>query len=295
MVDPSCIDGVLVIDKPAGPTSHAVVAKVRGLLNSKTGHLGTLDPAATGVLPLVLGRATRLARFMQSAEKEYLATIQLGKATDTYDGDGRTVSETAVPEITTGEIDRLLDQFRGEVSQIPPMFSAVKLNGERLYKAARRGETRDRPKRTVRILKLVLLERRSEELDLKVHCSSGTYIRTLAHDIGTLIGCGAYLRQLRRTRSGAYDLSSAIQLEQVEESWQNALISMDELLPDLPAMVINARWADAVLHGNPIDHESIALEGEYCRLMHGNELLAIGQVEGPRIQPKVVLARAVKP
>jgi len=226
---------------------------------------------------------------MQSAEKEYLATIQLGKATDTYDGDGRTLSERPVPEITAGEIERLLDQFRGEVNQIPPMFSAVKLNGERLYKAARRGETRERPERTVEIFRLVLLECRSEELDLEIHCSSGTYIRTLANDIGELIGCGAYLRKLRRTRSGDYYLPSAIELEQVEDGWQNALISMDELLPELPAMVINARWADAVLHGNPIDHESLAPEGDYCRLMLGKELLAIGQVEGPRIQPKVVL------
>jgi tRNA pseudouridine55 synthase len=293
MVYTQQIDGVLVVDKPSGPTSHAVVARVRKLLHTKTGHLGTLDPAATGVLPLVLGRATRLARFMQLADKEYLATIRLGRATDTYDGDGRTVSERPVPEITPDRIDQLLSQFQGEVSQIPPMFSAVKVAGERLYRAARRGETRERPKRTVSIFRLELVDKRTESWDLRIHCSSGTYIRTVAHDIGELLGCGAHLEKLRRTRSGNYDLSLAVQLEKVGDSWQRALLPIDKLLPDLPAVPVNSVLTEMILHGNPVEHEG-TVEGEYCRLIHENLLIAIGRVEGPLIQPKVVLRTATQ-
>jgi tRNA pseudouridine55 synthase len=282
------IDGVLVIDKPPGITSHDVVATIRKLLGTKTGHLGTLDPAATGVLPLVLGRATRLARFMQSGEKEYWASIKLGRVTNTYDGDGQTVQESPVPEISSEQIDQLLSQFRGELRQLPPMFSAVKVDGERLYKAARRGETRQRPSRTVTIHDLELLNRRKDSWDLRVRCSAGTYIRSLAHDLGEKLGCGAYLEQLRRTKSGDFHLSMAVQLDTVEFDWEKALISIDRLLPEIPIVNIDERGAKAVVHGNPYFH-SENLETAYCRLFHRQQFLAIGKVVGEVIQPEVVL------
>jgi len=283
------VDGVLVIDKPSGPTSHSVVVQVRKLLQTKTGHLGTLDPAATGVLPLVLGRATRLARFMQMAEKEYVATIRLGRSTDTYDGQGRIVSEKSIPKITPERISQLLRQFQGEVSQIPPMFSAVKVDGERLYRAARRGETRDRPNRMVTIFRIDLLDRRLESLDLRIHCSSGTYIRTLAHDIGEILGCGAYLEKLRRTKSGEFDLSQAVRVEELGDSWDRALIPIDELLTHLPSMEIDADSVEAILHGNPLQGQDSASKSAYYRMMRGGVLLAVGKLEGALIQPKVVL------
>lgn len=282
------IEGVLVVDKPAGPTSHDVVAKVRRRLRVKTGHLGTLDPAATGVLPLVLGKATRLARFMQSANKEYLATIRLGRTTNTYDAQGLTVRECRVPGLSSEEINRLLSEFLGEVQQVPPMFSAVKIDGERLYKAARRGETRERPSRSVTIYELQLLGRDSESLELRVHCSSGTYIRSLAHDLGERLGCGAHLERLRRTRSGEYDLSHSLRLEQVEQDWSEALIPMNQLLPHLPALDVDERVALGILHGNPYRRPE-AVGADYCRLFHRQSLLAIGRVNGPFIQPAVVL------
>jgi len=283
------IDGVLVVDKPSGPTSHKVVAKVRRLLRTKTGHLGTLDPAATGVLPLVLGRATRLARFMKSDDKEYLARVRLGSVTDTYDGDGQVISERPIPEIAPNAAKRLLDRFVGEVTQVPPMFSAVKVSGERLYKAARRGEVRERPSRKVSIFRLELLDQHPGFWDLEVHCSSGTYIRTLAYDIGEQLGCGAHLEMLRRTRSGAYDLAHAIQLDEIETSWKRTFIPIHELLTDLPTVAVEGSRVELIRHGNPIAASVDLIEGEYCRLTHGNLLLAIGEIEGSFILPRVVL------
>ncbi len=288
MVGAPEIDGVLVVDKPAGLTSHDVVVRVRRALHTKTGHLGTLDPGATGVLPLVLGRATRLARFMQLAEKEYLATVRLGRTTDTYDGDGRTLEERPVPKVSLDQINELLRQFEGEVSQLPPMFSAVKVNGERLYKSARRGETRERPKRRVSIYRIDLLTCYPEAWDLKIHCSAGTYIRALAHDIGKELHCGAYLERLRRTRSGPFSLSIAVTLETLFDNWQNFLLPMEDLLPDFPAVVITSDCGERVVNGNPVEYRK-TIRGEYCRLIHQEHLLAIGKVKGSLIYPKVVL------
>jgi tRNA pseudouridine55 synthase len=226
---------------------------------------------------------------MRLDDKEYLATIRLGTATDTCDGEGRVTVERPIPEITSDRIAQVLERFRGEVSQIPPMFSAIKVDGERLYKAARRGETRSRPARTVNFFKLDLVDRRSDAWDLKIHCSSGTYVRSLAHDIGELLGCGAHLESLRRTRSGNFDLSQAVQLEEVEENCPGVVIKLDELLPDLPAVRVDSGQAEAITHGNPIDNRETVGEGEYCRLMYRQRLLAIGETEGKMIQPKVVL------
>ena len=280
--------GVLIVDKHCGITSHDVVAQVRKQLQTKVGHLGTLDPAATGVLPLVLGRATRLVRFMKDVDKEYLATIRLGTTTDSHDGDGRILRERTIPFLTWEEAEDVLQQFRGEVSQTPPMFSAVKVDGERLYKAARRGETRERPSRSVTIYELLLLDKRTDSWDIRVRCSSGTYIRSLAHDVGETLGCGAFLEQLRRTRSGSFDLSNAIPFGEVEENWRRALIPMDRLLPDLPTVNVDENEAQRIIHGNPHTH-SEAIEVEYCRLFYRDLLLAIGRVNGRLIQPQVVL------
>jgi tRNA pseudouridine55 synthase len=283
--------GVLVVDKPPGPTSHTIVAQVRKITGLKTGHLGTLDPAATGVLPLVLGRATRLAQFLQPSEKEYLATIRLGSSTDTYDAEGQVVSEGPVPTITRERIEEVVGQFEGKIDQLPPMFSAVKVKGERLYRAARRGEIRERPTRTVVIFELVLLDWEVDRWRLRIKCSAGTYIRTLAHDMGQFLGCGAHLERLCRTRSGSFSLSSALSIDEVGDRWESALIPVDKLLLEFPAMQLDETQAEAVSHGNRIVVESDPGH-ELCRLFHSGHLLAIGRVGGDYISPKVVLRPA---
>jgi tRNA pseudouridine55 synthase len=228
---------------------------------------------------------------MRLDEKEYLATIRLGVATDTYDGDGRIMAEKPIPELTLDRVNQVLENFRGEVCQLPPMFSAVKVEGERLYKAARRGEIRSRPPRTVTFFRLDLVDQRREAWDLRIHCSSGTYVRSLANDIGEHLGCGAHLEKLRRIRSGIYDLSTAVQLEKVEENWSEFLVKIDQLLPELPAFLVDSGQVEAILHGNPIVCEETSAKGENFRLMYEQKLLAVGERVGPRIHPKVVLVR----
>ena len=288
MVADSDSSGVLVIDKPSGPTSHAIVAQVRKITGTKTGHLGTLDPTATGVLPLVLGRATRLAQFLQPCDKEYVAAVKLGKSTDTYDAAGRVVDESPVPTIDLERIEEVLAQFEGEIIQLPPMFSAVRVKGERLYKAARRGETRERPARRVTISELELLDWTVDCWRLRIRCSSGTYIRTLAHDVGEKLGCGAHLEELRRTMSGAFSLSSALPVDEVRVSWREGLIPVERLLPELPSLRLDAVQAGLVRHGSQIAKQ-IEFEHEFCRLTHQGRLLAIGRIDGPYITPKIVL------
>jgi tRNA pseudouridine55 synthase len=225
---------------------------------------------------------------MQAVDKEYLATVRLGRTTDSYDRDGQVVHERPIPALSREETEEVLSEFRGEVTQMPPMFSAVKVGGERLYKAARRGETRERPPRVVTIYELVLLDQRAGSWQIKVRCSSGTYIRSLAHDLGERFGCGAYLEQLRRTRSGEFDLSSTIQLDEVESSWKRALIPIDGLLSHIPIVNVDENGVQGIIHGNSYLH-SEAVETEYCRLFYRDLLLAIGKADGPLIQPEVVL------
>ena len=178
MTDKRSRDGVLVIDKPVGPTSHRIVQTVRRQLQSKVGHTGTLDPLASGVLPLVLGRATRLARFFQSHDKEYVAEVQLGRTTDTYDREGTVLQERPVPPLTREEVRGLLDRFQGTLKQLPPMYSAIKVGGRKLYELARKNEEQPRPLRTVSIYRIDLLDNQPDIWKLRVHCSSGTYIRS---------------------------------------------------------------------------------------------------------------------
>ncbi|GAB4120539.1 MAG: tRNA pseudouridine(55) synthase TruB [Acidobacteriota bacterium] len=284
-------DGVLVIDKPAGPTSHDVVQRVRRLLGVKAGHTGTLDPAASGVLPLVLGRASRLSRFLAAGEKEYLAWIRLGLRTDSFDMEGRVLERRQVPELDARELEEVLQCFRGEILQVPPMFSAVKVGGRRLYEAARRGETVERVPRQVTVHALVLLEREPERLQLRVRCSAGTYLRTLADDLGTRLGCGAVLESLRRIRSGGFTLEQAVPLDQLEERAAEALIPLDALLPELPPLEVDSVLAKRVVHGNAVPAPDPDLEQPgWLRIIHRGRLLALGRASGGWVRPELVLA-----
>ena len=209
-------NGILIIDKPTDWTSHDVVAKLRGILHEKRiGHAGTLDPMATGVLPVFVGRATRAVEFAAEREKEYLAGLRLGQVTDTQDVTGSTLS-TAPVSVTREDVEKILAQFRGDIRQIPPMYSAIKIAGKKLYELARRGQEVERQPRPITIYELELLDQLSPtDYTLRVKCSKGTYVRTLCHDIGQALGCGGTLFSLRRTRSAGFALDQAVTLEQV--------------------------------------------------------------------------------
>ena len=282
------LHGVLVIDKPEGPTSHDIVESARRSLGTRAGHTGTLDPLATGVLPLVLGKATRLSRFYQNQDKEYLARIGLGQVTETYDREGPVVREGPVPELSTREVREFLGRFVGRIPQRPPLYSAVRVQGRRLYKLARSKQQGEPPLRHVEIRGIELLERGREELTVQVHCSAGTYIRTLAHDLGEAIGCGAFLKSLRRTRSGAFDLSQSIPPERMGEDWGRAHLPMEKLLPELPLVELEDPEAKRVRHGGQVEVDP-PLPGGWCRIFHGGRLVALGETDAGTIQPSIVL------
>lgn len=222
--------GILVIDKPIGLTSHDVVLKVRKAINvKKIGHLGTLDPMATGVLPLCIGRATKVARFLDNVKKEYIAKIRFGVETDSYDATGRVVAERDTGSICEEDIRKTLQLFKGKIKQIPPMFSAVKVNGTPLYKLARRGITIERKPRDIEFYSIDIEEVDLPYLTLKISCSKGTYIRSLSHDIGVKLGCGAHLVALRRIRNGQFTLKDSIGLDQTCNNLLEKIIPTKEL------------------------------------------------------------------
>lgn len=251
------VEGLLVVDKPAGMTSHDVVAHVRRLCGQRqVGHAGTLDPLATGVLILCLGRATRLSEYLQAHPKRYQATLRLGETTDTFDADGQVVRQAPVPPLTSAELSDYLQRFRGVIQQRPPAFSAVKCSGVPAYRRARRGEAIDLPARTVQIAELRLLEWSSPHLRLEIVCSAGTYIRSLAHDLGEAIGCGAHVVALRRLASGPFTVADAITWSELEkgapEAWQKRILPLAAAVADLPAARLDEQMLRAVAHGQAI-------------------------------------------
>ncbi len=292
------VDGALVVDKPSGPTSHDIVALARRSIGCKTGHTGTLDPAATGVLVLLLGRATRLSQFMLTSDKEYLAWIRLGIVTDTYDADGRILEEHPVPQISGEEAEQALSPFRGAILQVPPMYSAIKVGGEPLYKAARRSEEVDRPAREITVYGLILEEQASDRWQLRIHCSSGTYIRSIAHDLGRALGCGARLEQLRRIRSGPFSIERAISVDSIRESWHQGLVPLDGLLPDFPEVALDREQARRVVNGNPIrltGPEGNWRENEGCvRLTYAGRVIAVGDAGDDTVKPRIVLRQELE-
>ena len=268
MTDHVVLDGVLVVDKPTGPTSHDVVACVRRALGlKKVGHLGTLDPLATGVLPLVVGRATRLASLLAGSTKQYDAVIRLGLVTDTYDITGTVVggADALLPDATSaavGEphlspatIAHAAAGFVGSYPQRPPRFSAKKINGVRAYELARRQRPVEVPPARVAVETLTVLSIDGPRVRCRIVCSSGFYVRSLAHDLGEVLGCGGCLETLRRERHGSFSLQAAVPLAQVGEDGAavaTQLVPLDSLLPEIPAVVVSALGARRATHGNPL-------------------------------------------
>ncbi|NOX64185.1 MAG: tRNA pseudouridine(55) synthase TruB [Chloroflexi bacterium] len=234
--------GVLNIDKPSGLSSHDVVARVRRLTGvRRVGHAGTLDPLATGVLLVCLGSATRIVEYLQASAKTYQTTIRLGQTTDTYDAEGRILKTAPVPSLTPDELERALDHFRGEIAQIPPMYSALKLKGRSLHELARAGVTVERKPRRVTIYELDLDAWDPPFLTITAVCTPGTYIRSLAHDIGERLGCGGHVTALRRLASGTWRVEDAVTLEELEAAgprWRQFVHGLSAALGMLPPLVL---------------------------------------------------------
>jgi len=247
------LNGILIVDKPAGWTSHDVVGKLRHVFGEKrVGHGGTLDPIATGVLPVFIGRATRAVVFCENAEKEYLALFRTGLVTDTQDITGRTLSESG-RKVSEEDILAVLPSFTGTIRQIPPMYSAVKKDGKKLYELARRGIETEREPRTVTVASLTLESWDGRDALLRVVCSKGTYIRTLCHDIGAALGCGGCMASLRRTRAGRFSLEDSVPMEDIlaaaEQGTAGDLLRPVDSLFDCPEIVVTGENRKRCLNG----------------------------------------------
>ena len=249
------MNGILLVDKPSGWTSNDVVQKLRGLLRERRiGHAGTLDPMATGLLTVFVGRATRAVEFAEADAKCYRAALRLGLTTDTQDVTGTPLRQMEA-DVTREMLEKALAQFRGEIRQVPPMYSAVKVNGERLYKLARRGETVERAARTVTIHGLDLLEREGEDWILDIRCSKGTYIRTLCQDIGETLGCGGCMAALRRLEAGCFTVGEARTLEEIAQAAaegraETLLLPVDTLFRGVLAETVGAAAEKKIRNGN---------------------------------------------
>jgi len=254
-VDQVKLDGIIIVDKPRDWTSHDVVNKMRRFAGTrKVGHLGTLDPSATGVLPLVIGRATRLAQFYTRNDKIYEGVIHFGNSTDSYDADGEPTSPQIAVTLDRATIDAALDRSRGEFAQMPPPVSAKKIGGKPAYELARKQQPVDLKAVTVNVYELEILRLENCDAAVRVHCSAGTYLRSIAHDAGQVLGCGAYLKNLRRLASGDFKIDSARTLEQLailSESGRmaEALVPAAELLPEFPAEMVDAVTAGQIRNG----------------------------------------------
>ena len=275
-------NGIIIIDKPAGWTSMDVCAKLRGILKTKKiGHAGTLDPMATGVLPVFVGRATRAVSFAEGGEKEYVAGLRLGRTTNTQDMEGQTLT---LSPVTVGqkELEAVLPRFTGEISQIPPMFSAIKINGQKLYDLARQGKEVERKARAVTIFALEVVEQVSEtDYILRIRCSKGTYVRTLCHDIGQALGCGGCMFSLRRTMAAGFTLDESVTLEQMQEGGEALLRPTDSLFRDRPDYRLKTeKQEERCRNGNPFFIQGNLPEGEYRIYGREGEFLCLSRLQG---------------
>lgn len=274
-------DGFLNINKPSGKSSFSVVALVKKLTGEKSvGHAGTLDPLATGVLPVCIGQATRLVEYMADATKTYRAEIELGITTDTFDAEGEILQKTDASQITRQQIEAVLERFKGEIIQEAPAFSAVKYNGKPAYTLARRGIKVIPKKRLARIERIEIVHWEPPSVTLEIDCGKGTYIRSIANDLGLVLGCGAYLKNLVRTRDSIFNIADSLTLEQVEEAvkigyWEQLLYPMDSILTAFPATVVGGEMERAICNGKAVTLEGCSPD-MMCRVYNqcGN-LLAV--------------------
>ena len=273
------MNGIVIVDKPQNWTSQDVTARLRRVFQTKRiGHGGTLDPMATGVLPVFVGRGTRGVEFFEHAEKTYETVLKLGITTDTEDIWGNVLTQSPV-SVTEEQIDRVLSQFRGEILQVPPMYSALKVKGQKLCDLARKGQQVQRQPRPITIHQLTLLERGEDTLRLQVRCSKGTYIRTLCKDIGEALGCGGCMQQLRRTTAGEYTIDEAVPLETLLEAEkpEQFLRPVDSMFRSYPSLTLTANQEKRCRNGNPF---SLSVpDGTYRAYSESGEFLMLAQAE----------------
>ncbi len=292
------MDGVIVIDKPEGWTSHDVVSKVRRIVRTRrVGHLGTLDPIATGVLPLVIERATRLAQFYTLSDKIYEGVVRFGWSTSSYDRAGEPTSEKVEVHLTADVLEAALDPFRGEFEQRPPAVSAKKVQGRRAYELARKNIAVELAPVRIHVYELTLLELNASEARLRVHCSGGTYMRSIAHDLGQSLGCGAHLTELRRLASGEFEIDQARTLEQLEElageeRLLDAFVPAEKLLPAFPNVFVDDLTAAQVRNGRnfPASPFRAGPPSKYVKAVtRDGALVAIGEAVLPNLYHPVVV------
>jgi tRNA pseudouridine55 synthase len=291
------MNGVLIIDKPAGFTSHDVVHRVRRILQERSvGHMGTLDPLATGVLPLVLGNFTRLARFYTSSEKTYEGVIRFGFATDTYDSDGQATSIPQDVTISIAQLRAIAQKFHGVIDQMPPAFSAKKINGVPAYKLARKQQEVSLKPVQVEIKEFEMLSVDGERATFRARVASGTYMRSVAHDMGQLLGCGAHLETLRRTSVGEFEVSEANTLENLEVAangggLEEMFIHPRKLLPEFPSVTANEEMAAGIRNGRAVNLPELSTARQVKVFCGQRELIAIAtRVAGTLFHAKIVMA-----
>ncbi len=292
------LDGILVLDKPKGLSSNEALQQVKRLFNArKAGHTGSLDPLATGVLPLCMGEATKLSQFLLDADKRYRVTIGLGISTDTGDAEGQVVKQVDSVSVTGEQVSQALDGFVGTIDQVPPMYSAIKQQGVPLYKLARQGKEVERASRRITIYSIDMLGMENNDLRIEVHCSKGTYIRTLADDLGRIMACGAHVKELRRLQAGAFDESDSVTLERLQElrhagepddfsRIDEYLLPMDRAVADLPEVELPDVTAGWIRQGQPVLVRHLPAEG-LVRLYQGKQFIGIGSIlDDGRVAPR---------
>ena len=281
------MNGIILVDKPQDWTSHDVVAKLRGVLHERRiGHSGTLDPLATGLLVVFVGRATRAVEFAEADSKEYLAGLRLGLSTDTQDITGNVMTRSdKLPDESA--VREAIGHFLGDIEQIPPMYSAIKIGGKKLYELARKGDSVERPPRRIRVSSIEIEGRSGEDYLLRISCSKGTYVRTLCNDIGETLGCGACMSSLRRTRAGAFSVDNAHSLDEIEAAAKDGrlsgiLLPVDTLFADYPELEVGKSASKRLKTGNIINIS--AENGDYRVYSDSGEFLLLGRVEGGKLK-----------
>ncbi|MCC5884078.1 MAG: tRNA pseudouridine(55) synthase TruB [Halomonas sp.] len=296
------VNGVLLLDKPKGASSNHALQRARRMLQAqKAGHTGTLDPMATGLLPVCLGEATKFSAHLLEADKVYRTRVQLGAVTDTGDAEGEVVERCEVPVLEVADVERVLEQFRGEIDQVPPMYSALKHQGRKLYELAREGKTIERAVRRVTVYDARLLAFEGDAFELEVRVSKGTYIRTLAEDIGRVLGCGAHITALRRLATGPFGSEGMLALDALEalsgqREREATLLPVDVLVAHLPRLDVNEAARQRLVHGQAANVDSVDVpRGEMARLYCDEAFIGLGVVTGPQeVAPKRLLNTAAE-
>lgn len=282
------MDGIIVVNKPKGFTSHDIVNKIRKIYNTKkVGHTGTLDPEATGVLPILIGNATKLSNYLMEHDKEYIATIRLGERTNTGDSEGEVIETKDVPEISSSDLDKTVKLFIGKQIQTPPIYSAIKVNGKKLYEYARSGEKVEIPKREVEIYNINIEKFEFPEITFNVSCSKGTYIRTLCEDIAKKLGTIGYMKDLQRTKVNKFSIENSYTIEQIEKDKDNVkLVSIEEVLQDNENVILDDSKLTLFLNGGRI---KVKNSNGIVKVYNKNVFIGTGTVQNNILKRDIVI------